>query len=125
LTILLAFLAALVLASCNGAHDELIQPEPEPDSPSLKTTRDDVPDSLVQRALESLTSGQSINWQDQTTGNAGSIKPVRTFQIRDGSYCRDYTILFSDNHGGGYMLWHETACRGQNGHWDQVDPTAV
>ncbi|MEZ5931797.1 MAG: RT0821/Lpp0805 family surface protein [Alphaproteobacteria bacterium] len=96
-------------------------PAKKSSSATPSALRDQVPERALQRALETLTSGQSFNWQDQTTGGTGSITPTRTFRIGDGSFCRDYTILFSGAGAGSYMLWRETACRNGDGQWHMID----
>ena len=99
-------LAAVVLAAC--ATDPSIRRD------SVDTNT--VPDTVVQRALESMVSGRTIRWQDRTTGEAGSITPVRTFRIKSGQYCRDYDVTY-DSGDGVELAWTETACRNPERGW--------
>lgn len=117
-------LAIAFFASCSSERDQAASSEVV-DPPKTTTARDEVPGTVVQSALERLESGQSINWKDKTTGTVGTITPTRTFQIQKGSYCRDYAILFSGSDGGGYVMWHETACRNRSGVWQKIDSTSV
>lgn len=121
---LLKVVTIAILASCNSKPN-LVTRVDDVAPPKKKTARDDVPSTVIQSALERLESGQSINWKDKTTGTLGAITPTRTFQIQNGSYCRDYAILFSGADGGGYMMWNETACRGDSGAWQKVGRTSA
>ena len=94
-------------------------------APSSDTARDDIPETIVQHALESLASGQSISWQDRTTGDSGSVTPTRTFQIDNGLYCRDYAIQYSAVGNDRHFMWIETACREKARMWRRVSSAAA
>ena len=79
-----------------------------------------VPEAMVQRALESLESGHSIRWRDPSTGEAGTITPVRTFRIDDDRFCRDYEVSYQSP-GGKTVTWTETACRHDQDGWRKPD----
>ena len=78
-----------------------------------------IPPSVVQQALESLSTGQTIRWRDRLTGEAGSIAPMRTFRKRSGPYCRDYLVTFETPEGIA-VSWTETACRTAEAIWEAV-----
>jgi surface antigen len=82
--------------------------------------RNDVPDTVVQRALESTKSGQTTVWQDPATGAAAAVTPRRTFQVKGGRYCRDYALTYTGPDGRGFS-WKETACRSDDDVWRRID----
>jgi surface antigen len=69
----------------------------------------------AQKAFESSQSGQPTVWDNPDTGNSGSITPTRTYQLANGTYCREYhqTITVSGEQHQAYG----TACRQPDGTW--------
>ena len=71
-----------------------------------------------QAALEHTRTGTTSVWNNPDTGNSGSVKPVRTYQRTDGTYCREYTqtvMIAGEPHEA-----LGTACRQPNGTWKIV-----
>lgn len=69
-------------------------------------------------ALESSNSNPTVNWSNSDTGNTGSVTPTRTFQMADGSYCREYTSMVEV--GGESQTAYGSACRQPDGSWKIV-----
>ncbi len=69
-------------------------------------------------ALETAASGEIHRWQDGINGISGTVRPVRTFRISTGHYCREYTEVI-------YRLDEpisdqRIACRDDGGIWIQI-----
>ena len=73
----------------------------------------------VQRALETKLSGISVRWNNDASGNAGSVTPVRTYRTTGGRYCRVYEerLFRRDVLSDGRQ---KTACRGDRGTWRDI-----
>jgi surface antigen len=69
----------------------------------------------AQQAFENGQSGKPTVWNNPDTGNSGSITPTRTYQLANGTYCRQYqqTIVV----GGEQHQAYGTACRQPDGTW--------
>jgi surface antigen len=69
----------------------------------------------AQKAFEDSRSGQPTVWNNPDSGNSGSITPTRTYQLANGTYCRQYeqTITVSGEQHQAYG----TACRQPDGTW--------
>ena len=70
-------------------------------------------------AMEKMNDGQQMNWSNPDTGVAGTITPVKSYQTRDGFYCRDFDASIAVKkegvgHGKG------RACKAEGGSW-QID----
>ena len=50
-------------------------------------------ESAIDRALETLVSGESLPWRSEQDVGQGVVTPVRTFQNHDGRWCREFTLL--------------------------------
>lgn len=66
-------------------------------------------------ALKNTNSNTTVNWTNSDTGNTGSVTPTRTFQMVDGSFCREYTSMVEV--GGESQTAYGTACRQPDGTW--------
>jgi surface antigen len=68
-----------------------------------------------QRALESGTSGSTVEWHNPDSGHSGSITPSKAFK-RDDRYCREYRhkVII----GGKESEAYGTACRQPDGQWE-------
>ncbi len=76
--------------------------------------------AALQDVLEAHRSGQSGYWSNGTTGNEGSVTPLRTYRVVGGSYCRVYRELVTKS---GRAIAHTgTACRNAHGIWIPVEP---
>jgi surface antigen len=69
----------------------------------------------AQRAFEQNRTGQAAVWNNPDTGNSGSITPVKTYQLANGQYCREYKQTISI--GGEQHQAYGTACRQADGTW--------
>ncbi len=70
-------------------------------------------------ALESVPSGKTSEWRNPDNGHSGSVTPTRTYQAKDGTYCREYTQTI--NVGGESQKAYGKACRKPDGHWEIVN----
>lgn len=66
-------------------------------------------------ALEFSKSNTPTTWANPDSGNKGSIIPTRTFQMADGSYCREFSSMIEV--GGQSETAYGTACRQDDGSW--------
>lgn len=70
---------------------------------------------LVQTALENAPDGATRSWSNDTTGNRGTITPVRTYLSGGGLYCREYREeLVVEGESGRFR---HTACRDTDARW--------
>ena len=76
--------------------------------------------AALQDVLETYPSRKSGYWFNGTTGNEGSVTPLRSYRVAGGSYCRDYRELVTKS---GRAIAHTgTACRTADGAWIPVEP---
>lgn len=75
----------------------------------------ELPDAVMQYALETIPSGEVVSWRTAANGMRGTVTPVRTFRGADG-FCRDYAATISGPEGKG-SVWQSTACRDGAGVW--------
>ncbi len=75
-------------------------------------------EQTAQKGLNESNDGQVVDWQNPETGNSGIFRPVRSFYLADGRYCRQYrtTVSFEKNVRSGAGM----ACRQGNGQWAVV-----
>lgn len=113
------WLAAFVLAACTT----------EAPRSSQQATRDVYYSGLsaeevaiarqaVQEALETRVSADTFSWA-YGNGSSGSVTPVRTFRIKTGHYCRDYTETIAKDAARFSAL--RTACHDSSGTWRVVE----
>lgn len=69
----------------------------------------------VDRALETLVSGRQLEWRARATGAAGWVSPVRTYQAKNGQWCREYVLRTSAKAGAEQT--RAVACREGQGRW--------
>lgn len=72
----------------------------------------------AQKGLSQSPDGEVVNWRNPETGNSGIFRPIRSFRLADGRYCRQYraTVSFDKTvHSGDGM-----ACRNADGAWEVV-----
>jgi surface antigen len=72
----------------------------------------------AQRAFETAPAGVGVPWTNPDNGHAGTITPVRTYQVADGGYCREYQQVVTV--GGQQQQGYGTACRQPDGSWRVV-----
>lgn len=75
--------------------------------------------SSLQQTLETYVSNRVGTWRNRSSGNSGSIVPLRTYRIETGYYCRDYreTVIARQR----TISRLGTACRDQHGEWISVE----
>ncbi|MFL5335596.1 MAG: hypothetical protein ACJ8H8_21050, partial [Geminicoccaceae bacterium] len=83
--------------------------------PPAASTAADLPDAVVQYALETAPSGELVNWRTDGTGVQGTLTPLRTFRSA-GGFCREFAVTLTCPQGQG-RAWQETACRDASGLW--------
>ncbi len=71
-----------------------------------------------QKALETGSSGQSVEWHNPDSGNYGYVTPERAFKNDQGQYCREYTQTIVV--GGKQEKAYGKACRKPDGQWEIV-----
>jgi len=73
----------------------------------------------TQHALENARTGHAREWENPDTGNAGSVRPTRTYEAESGQPCREFqqTIIV----GGEEVQGYGTACRQPDGAWKIVE----
>jgi surface antigen len=69
----------------------------------------------AQRALETAPTGTVVPWTNPDNGHAGVVTPVRTYQVADGGYCREYQQVVTV--GNQQQEAYGTACRQPDGSW--------
>ena len=66
-------------------------------------------------SLSESPSGETSKWSNSSSGNSGSITPIRTYLDEEGRICREYNAsLIVD---GEVVEGTETACRTETGAW--------
>lgn len=75
-------------------------------------------DQTVQRALEDEPSGTALEWRNGSSGNSGSVTPVRTYRTREGTYCRAYREVMRV--GSDSETYETIACRLASGDWQPI-----
>ncbi len=69
----------------------------------------------AQRAFENGQTGKATVWSNPDSGNSGSYTPTKTYQLANGSYCREYReeiTVGNEKHQA-----YGTACRQPDGSW--------
>lgn len=72
----------------------------------------------AQQGLTYSPDGKVVDWQNPETGNSGIFRPIRSFRLADGRYCRQFrsTVSFDKTvHSGNGM-----ACMSEKGVWEVV-----
>lgn len=68
----------------------------------------------MERALETAPTGRVVNWNNPDSGNRYSVRPTRTYYVRNQA-CREYTTHAII--GGKSQEIHGKACRQNDGAW--------
>ena len=72
-----------------------------------------------QASLEHTPTGTVSSWRNPDSGHSGTVKPTRTYQQSDGTYCREFKqVVVID---GAETEAHGTACRQTDGSWKIVE----
>ena len=69
-------------------------------------------------AMDSAPTCTTISWNNQQTGNYGSVTPTNTYEPEPGRYCREFLQQVSI--GGKLQDAYGTACRQPDGSWEIV-----
>jgi len=72
-----------------------------------------------QQALESRVSQQSLEWRSAQSNIVGKVRPIRTFKIAGGQYCREFEERLSGVSKFGRVR-QAIACR-RDGQWVVVE----
>ena len=75
--------------------------------------------AAMQRALETRPDGEALSWHNHRSGNAGEIKPVKTYMTELGVYCREYSEVVTIAGEAGDA--DNTGCRQDDGTWLWLD----
>jgi hypothetical protein len=113
---------ALMLSACGQPPKQKpIAPVSTPHDfyDGLTANERNVAETSRQEALESQLSQQSLEWQSTQSSTAGNIRPIRTFKIASGQYCREFEERLT-----GITKWDRVrravACR-REGQWILVE----
>lgn len=71
----------------------------------------------MQRALETTSTGKAVSWKNPDTGNQYSVKPTRTYYVKQQP-CREYVT--NALIGGKSQQIYGKACRQADGSWKVV-----
>ncbi len=75
--------------------------------------------AAMQSALETRPDGEALPWHNDRSGNAGEIKPVKTYMTELGVYCREYSEVLTIAGEAGEAS--NTGCRRADGTWLWLD----
>ncbi len=67
------------------------------------------------QALETAPTGTAVAWQNPDTGHSGAVTPIRTYQMANGTYCREYQQSVTIDGKPEQVMG--TACRQPDGSW--------
>ena len=73
----------------------------------------------AQSSFEHSKNGTSTTWNNPNTGNYGSTTPIKTYQVANGRYCREYQTEVTV--GGKTERAYGTACRQADGSWELMN----
>lgn len=73
----------------------------------------------AQKALESAPTGKPVAWRNPDSGHAGSVTPVKTYQVANGNYCREYESSVTID--GKQEKAFGKACRQPDGSWQIIN----
>jgi len=75
-------------------------------------------EQTAQKGLSESGDGEVVEWQNAETGNSGIFRPIRSFRLGDGRYCRQYraTVSFDKTVRSGAGM----ACHHGDGQWAVV-----
>ncbi len=81
----------------------------------LETENGITAEGHFQQVMETLHSGESSEWKDQSDHYSRVIEVQRSFRTSDQRYCREYQMRRRDD--GQIRQYRGTACRGEDGAW--------
>lgn len=72
-------------------------------------------DTTLLESLETMPDRTSLHWSDPENRTEGYAVPLTTYQMANGTFCRDYyTSVTAD---GATVLTQGSACRTEDGNW--------
>jgi surface antigen len=72
-------------------------------------------EKVVNEALETLVSGKQVSFANLEAGRVDSVTPIRTYQAKNGQWCREY--VHETNRRGIRGKSNAVACRIGEGQW--------
>ena len=75
--------------------------------------------NCMARTLGQVPDNQQVVWQNPNTGQDYAVTPTRSYDARDGRYCREYTA--ESIVGGQVQQTYGTACWQPDGSWQIVN----
>ncbi len=85
---------------------------------SIGRSMDEVDQNCVGQTLEHVPDGETIYWNNQRADTQYQVTPVKTYQVNDGRYCREYQT--TSVIGGRAQQTYGTACRQSDGSWELI-----
>lgn len=85
---------------------------------SIGRSMDQIDQNCVGQALEHAGDGETIYWNPRNEDTRYKVTPVKTYQVQDGRYCREYTATATV--GGRSQETYGRACRQPDGAWQIV-----
>ena len=70
------------------------------------------------QSLEYSKSGTTTSWNNPDTGNSGNMTPLKTYEVANNQYCREYQTDVTV--GGKTQSAYGTACRRADGTWEII-----
>jgi anti-sigma factor RsiW len=115
--------AGFVLMIAGGALGYALRTAPPdmlaPVSTQASAASDSLRHAAFQSGLEHEISGQAQTWRNPDTGLSGGIVPVRTWQTREGRFCREFEEWYGNSKSASESAAREggVACRDGGGQW--------
>jgi hypothetical protein len=105
----------IVCGGTSGCTPTAAVKEPEPLYARMTEADVELADQTLQRTLEETQSGLALRWGNNSSGNSGSVTPIRTYRTATGTYCREYVEIIRI--GRDSESYTGVACRGADGVW--------
>ena len=122
---------SLVLSGCSYRLDSMFSRPRDADAEVSRATRPAAPSpptiagmpnlaaaayAAVSEALSRAGRNVSVAWEDPATGARGTVTPLSSAYVQDGSTCRDF--LASYVRGGSESWMQGEACRAAQDRWE-------
>lgn len=78
----------------------------------------------LQYALEKAQTNTQVPWENAEGSVSGEVKPIATFKLNSGKFCRVYQASFSSD-SEDIQETEATACRNSEGIWDPISPSEM
>jgi len=85
---------------------------------NLGRAMDQVDQNCVGQALERAQTGKTVVWKNPDRQGQYKVTPTRTYQTRNGTYCREYQTQIVI--GGKLQNAYGKACRQPDGTWKKI-----